>query len=148
MSNTDDTFETYKRCEKAQAEANRINKDEIFDVLSVAGITSVSAQFDGEGDSGQLNEITAFKDTVMVALPDLPLLLLRASWTTGKLDSQQTTLRDGIETLCYDYLSQQHGGWEDNDGAFGEFVFDVAERSLELEFNARFSASTLFTHSF
>ena len=36
-------------------------------------------------------------------------------------------------------LEQEQGGWENNDGAFGEFTFDVAERTIELEFNGRFT---------
>lgn len=81
-------------------------------------------------------------------IPQVPIELQKTSWGTGKLDSIQSTLRDGIETLCYNYLEQHQGGWENNDGAFGEFVFNVAERRIELEFNGRFSDSTLFTYSF
>jgi hypothetical protein len=27
------------------------------------------------------------------------------------------------------FLEQKHGGWMDNDGAYGEFEFDVAARA-------------------
>jgi hypothetical protein len=148
MINITDTFEKCQRHAKVQAEANRMNKATVFDLLAQAEIASVTAEFDGEGDSGQINDIIAYKDREAVPLPDSSVTLLRASWDTGKQEPQQATLYDAIETLCYDYLSQQHGGWEDNDGGFGEFTFEVAERKVELEFNARFSDSTLFTHSF
>ena len=36
-------------------------------------------------------------------------------------------------------LEQTHGGWENNDGAYGEFTFDVAERTIKLDFNERIS---------
>ena len=43
------------------------------------------------------------------------------------------SLEAAIETLVYDYLETTHPGWEINDGAFGTFVFDVAERTIERE---------------
>jgi len=57
-------------------------------------------------------------------------------------------LREAIETACYDFLTQEHAGWENNDGAYGEFTIDVAERKIELECNVRFCDSTCFTHTF
>ena len=42
--------------------------------------------------------------------------------------------------------NQHHGGWENNDGAYGEFCFDASARSIHLEFNERFTSSELFTH--
>jgi hypothetical protein len=57
-------------------------------------------------------------------------------------------MAEAIEQLCYDFLEQEHGGWENNDGAFGEFTFNVAERTVELEFNGRFSDFTTSSHTF
>jgi hypothetical protein len=148
MTDNNGTTDKFQRFGKAQSEANRINKDAVFDLLAAAEITSVSVGFDGEGDSGQISEIIAFKNTEMGTLPERVLTILEASWSTGKLDSRQTKLCEAMETLCFGYLSQDHGCWQDNDGAFGQFIFDVTGRTIELEFNARFTDSTLFCHSF
>jgi hypothetical protein len=53
-----------------------------------------------------------------------------------------------LETICYDFLEQEHGGWENNDGAFGEFTFNVAERTVELEFHGRYMDISTSTHTF
>ena len=45
-------------------------------------------------------------------------------------------------------LSDTHGGWENNDGAYGEFCFDASARTIHLEFNERFTSSELYTHDF
>jgi len=145
MSDIDDFAALYQNHQKAIAEANVINKTAVFDVLTAAGIASVVATFDGEGDSGQIESILADD---AAELPHITIELQQTVWGTGKLDSKQTTLRDAIETLCYDFLSQEHGGWENNDGAYGEFTFNVVERTVELDFNARFTDSTHFSHSF
>ncbi len=38
------------------------------------------------------------------------------------------SVRDAIERLAYDFLEETHDGWENSDGAYGDFIFDVAER--------------------
>ncbi len=57
-------------------------------------------------------------------------------------------LREAVEELCYGYLEQKYGGWENNDGAFGEFRFDVAERRIALDFNGRFTDYSHSSHAF
>jgi hypothetical protein len=145
MSDTHDIMASYQNHQKALAEANGLNKSAVFDALAAAGIATVNVTFDGEGDSGQIDNIMADDSPT---IPQVQIELQQTAWGTGKLDSTQSTLRDAIERLCYDFLEQQQGGWENNDGAYGEFIFDVAQRSIELEFNARFSDSILFNHNF
>jgi hypothetical protein len=148
MSDTDDFATSYQNQQKAIAEANVINKTAVFDALAAAGITRVTVSFDGEGDSGQIEEITAYAGDNPHPLPDVEIQIRQVSWGSSELDSSRSPLRDAIETLCYDFLSQEQGGWENNDGAFGEFTFQVAERGIELDFNARFTDCTHFSHTF
>ena len=145
MSDSNNVGTLLERHNKALLEANTLNKATVFDALATAGINTVIVTFDGEGDSGQIQDITA-DDSAQV--PDTRIELLQTEWGTGKLDSAQSTLRNAIETLCYDYLSQEHGGWENNDGAFGEFTFSVADRTIALEFNGRFSDFHTSSHTF
>ncbi len=57
-------------------------------------------------------------------------------------------LAEGIETLAYDVLESVHDGWENNEGAFGEFTFDVGARTIRLEYNERYETSELSEHEF
>jgi hypothetical protein len=50
--------------------------------------------------------------------------------------------------LAYSFLRQTHEGWENNDGAFGDFTFDVAERSITLEYNERYTETNYSEHVF
>ena len=148
MSDTEDFATLYEKNRKAQAEANIINKTVLFDALSAAGITSVTVNFNGEGDSGQIEDINADANGNPHALPDIQIEIQQVAWGTGQRDSHQATLRDAVEELCYDYLEQEHGGWENNDGAFGEFTFEVAGRTITLQFNGRYCDFTTSSHSF
>jgi hypothetical protein len=133
---------------KAVTRANEHNKPVVFAVLAEAGITSVTVEFDGEGDSGQIESVIACAGESHVELPPTSVTLNRASWRNETLTASTEPLREAIDTLCYDYLEQEHGGWENNDGAFGTFSFDVAARTIALEFNGRFTDIATNTYSF
>jgi hypothetical protein len=60
----------------------------------------------------------------------------------------KSSLTEAVENLAWDYLEERHAGWENNDGAFGTFVFDVAGRTITLEHNERFTDVTTSTHEF
>ena len=52
------------------------------------------------------------------------------------------------DLVAYDFLSETHGGWENNDGAYGEFSFDVAARTITLDYNERYTATEFYSHEF
>jgi len=56
-----------------------------------------------------------------------------------------------IQDWCYRQLENNHGGWENNEGAQGNFVFDVSDNVIELyhEYNVEESKSdTVFEEKF
>ena len=148
MSDVTEMMVQYQAHAKALAEAIKTNKATTFAALAVASITLVTVTFDGGGDSGQIQEVVARAGDATAQIPDTEIEMQRASWSTGKLDSARIALRDAIEKICFDYLSQEHGGWENNDGAFGEFSFSVEEREIELEFHDRYTATLTENHTF
>lgn len=144
-----DFWENYYRRRETLSRANELNKALVFDELARAGITRVTVAFDGEGDSGQIEVIVAhFGDVTVIPLPRTPLTINVVPWNATMEINRETTLPEAIESLCYDYLAQEHDGWENNDGANGEFAFDVTARTVTLEFNARFTDYHTETRSF
>jgi hypothetical protein len=143
-----DFLEYYSRHLDAVAKTNLLNKPIVFDALAAAGVTLVEVEFDGEGDSGQIEGIFAYAGDAGAELPESSLTLHQAAQNKGDPRTTTVSIHDAIETLCYDYLSQTHGGWENNDGAYGIFRFDVQERSIRLDFNERFTDSTHHSHDF
>jgi hypothetical protein len=165
-----DTYTARYECHRQNtSRANELNKAILFDALAAAGITEITVALDGCGDSGQIEGITicigetskalpapsatvplplARQAVVITPLPETPITLHRVQWDSDKLGTEETTLQNAIEALCYDYLEQEHAGWMDNDGAYGEFKFDVAARTIHLEFNGRFTDVYTQTHTF
>ena len=138
----------YARHGNLRAKANEINKAVLFDALASTSITSIHVEFDGEGDSGQINGVAAFCGDESANLPNTTIAIQTVSWGTTEILTGQSTLEKAIENLCYDYLEQTHGGWENNDGGYGEFRIDLAKRSIELEFNGRFTDTWTDVHTF
>ena len=91
--------------------------------LKDAGVEHVHIDYDGCGDSGCIESIT-YTDGQGSAV-DL----------TGKLAISEEQLFD----LFYDLTQARHPGWENNDGAYGEFDWNVAEDALKHTHNDRFT---------
>jgi hypothetical protein len=141
-------FEKDRDCARRASELLPANKTILFDCLAAAGITSVNVNFDGYGDSGQIEDIEAKAGDEPVELPDERIQIIDAIWGDGDLERQTVTIREAIEVLAYSFLRQTHEGWENNDGAFGDFTFDVAERSITLEYNERYTETNYSEHVF
>jgi hypothetical protein len=124
------------------------NKTALFDALAAAGITTVLVNFDGCGDSGQVEMIEARTGDDDCALRAVEVEIASANWGSTAIGRQTQPVREAIETLVYDVLNETHGGWDNNDGAYGEFTFDVAERSITLDYNERHMESDHSMHVF
>lgn len=148
----DDFVTRYLReSEEYRGQANRLdpaNKDALFGVLAANGISHVVVTFDGYGDSGQIESIEAKAGDDSIDLPKASVTLVLAEM--GKPDGTPETLslEDALEAMAYDFLERTHAGWENNDGANGEFTFDVASRTVSLSYNERYSSSENYAHEF
>jgi hypothetical protein len=120
------------------------NKTALFDALATAGIVAVIVTFDGSGDSGQIENIKV--QGQITDLPPTQIELAFANWGSPDIRRETLSLTDATEALVYELLRQTHEGWENNEGAYGEFTFDVAKRSIVLDYNARIETSEYTQH--
>ncbi len=81
-------------------------------------------------------------------MPDERIEIFRPGWDSPDIERQTHTVREAIEALSYDFLAQTHCGWENNDGAYGDFTFDVTEGCITLDYNVRYTASENYSHEF
>lgn len=124
------------------------NKKVLFDRMAAAGISRAYATFDGQGDSGQIESIAALSGDEMVDLPSDEIAFSVAVWGRPKPETRIAPVADLIEELVYDLLGRTHDGWQDNEGAWGEFVFHVAIRTITLEFQQRYVSCDTCSHEF
>jgi hypothetical protein len=148
MTQEDNFIAAYESHTAILRKAVEANKTVVLDALSAAEITIVIVEFDGEGDSGGIESVVVCKGDARIELPAGSVPFLQVQFGADAPGKVQQTLHEAIESLCYDCLAEHHGGWENDDGAYGTFTFNVAVRTIELEFNGRFTDVATSTHAF
>ncbi len=150
---SDTRFAAYQaRCDRAarlEAALRPANKAVLFAALEAAEVSLVTIAFDGCGDSGQFDAACAFDaNDRPVALPIDDITIQQVDFETGSAVPQVTTPGDYIEQLACDFLEATHSGWEDGDGAQGEFRFSLADRTITLDHNERYTDDHHHEHEF
>ena len=128
------------------AEMRLQNKTVVFDALAAAGVARVVVGFDGYSDGGQIERLEV--EGAIDALPATTVEIATPISGEAEPNRQSMSLADAIEKLVYDFLENSHWGWEDGDGAYGEFTFDVVDRTINLDYNERYTASVNYSHEF
>jgi hypothetical protein len=109
-------------------------KRAILKALSARGIASVTIEYDGGGDSGQIGDISAYdakRRPVDIERP-VQLALYR-----GKAASEYDSLREALDDFAWLLLAHFHAGFENNEGGYGTITIDVGERSVTLNHDDR-----------
>ena len=130
------------------------NKETLLDALKRAGALRARVTYHGGGDEGSHDDVSASDaaNSPIDLSGTVSLLCERYDREDGQWKISIVPQDQPLDTALSDYameaVEKHHGGWENNDGAFGEFCFDAAARSIHLEFNERFTSSELYTHDF
>ena len=123
------------------------NKQIVFTALATAGIHRVTVDYDGSGDSGQIENVEAWSAAnERLPFPSEPGIQLVSENPDHPRANQN--LEAAIESVAWDYLDDLYCGWENNDGACGAFVFDVPARTVTLEHNERYTEVNTTSHKF
>lgn len=133
---------------KLEAELFTLNKAALLNALMLAGVTRVVVSFDGYGDSGQIENVEAQAGDDPVTMPVATIQLAEAVWDQAEPKRSSVSIAEAVESLAYDVLGRTHCGWENNDGAYGDVIFDTAEETITLDYNERYTASENYTHTF
>lgn len=133
---------------KLEAELFTLNKVTLLNALALAGVTRVVVNFDGYGDSGQIESVEAQAGDDPISMPAAAIEIAEAVWDLAEPKRSSVSIAEAVERLAYDVLERTHCGWENNDGAYGDVIFDVAEGVITLDYNERYTASENYTHTF
>jgi uncharacterized protein DUF6878 len=110
---TPQQIETSWEAEQAALrEALPARRDAIIAAMKTLGVATLSVNYDGEGDQGQVNEMFG----------------LDAQNKRVNIDAHL----QAIEDFTWDVLQLHHAGFDNNDGGYGELVFNVADGTCEL----------------
>lgn len=132
---------------KLDADLFAFNKATLLNALSRAGVTHVTVRFDGYGDSGQIENIEVRGGEDDVTMPAATIEIAESVWGEAEPKRSSVNIAAAVERLAYDVLERTHCGWENNDGAYGDIVFDVAEGVITLDYNERYTATENYAHT-
>ena len=123
------------------------DKKLLFQVLKQAGITKVTVCFDGGGDSGQIDSITAEGLIDGIELRDIPIPpdgKPLSDEFPGVMGDDNTNIYSLIESVCYSLLEHDSPcDWINNDGGYGEIYIVPEAESIHLDMNERIQGSEL-----
>jgi hypothetical protein len=141
------TDTTQASSETSVSDIRARNKEIVFKALANAGIHRVTVDYDGSGDSGQIENVEAWSPAnERLPFPSEPRIQ-RVPENPDR-PSAEHNLEAAVESVAWDYLDDLYCGWENNDGAFGVFVFDVPARTVTLEHNERYTEINTISHEF
>lgn len=145
----DDIMARWARRDALEAQLLPANKANILSALAAAGIAAVVIRFDGCGDSGQIEEMEARDGQgVSLIIPSTLVEILDLPWDGEIAKAQIMPLDQALEAYAYRLLGSSHPGWENNDGAFGEFSFDVVAGTIRLDHHERYTAIEDYSHEY
>ena len=117
------------------------NKKSIVAFMQANGIEKAVLEFDGSGDSGQIDSVVLFPNSKKeLAFEQIPFITFTQRFSGGEWNveatEKQASVDEALEDLAYCALENNHGGWEINDGAYGEIIIE-ADGSGRIEYNQR-----------
>jgi len=134
------TTDIFTQIETHRARTTKIrnyNRSAIAAALEAQQVATVTIEFNGSGDEGQVEPAALFNvDGQPIEMPDVNVEVL-IDRVGGEPLASNESLAAALESFAYDALSDLHGGWQDNEGAYGELIIDVATGKATLDFNAR-----------
>jgi hypothetical protein len=126
-------------------EVHQKNKTALMQLMAEHKITKFVASFDGSGDSGQIEDIELYSGETKL---DSDLLDISAEVTTTRqiwnpetkwvlhTNVERKYIRDLVEEVAWTPLEDRFGGWEINEGAYGEVIIN-SDGTGSIECNQR-----------
>jgi hypothetical protein len=133
--------------------------ERFVDALKLAGVHRIEIEFDGSGDSGDINDVLFFnKNDANIDVSSIVVPWVSSQTKFNHETRQWDTTTDEVEVdlvnvtkdAFYDLVNAYNYDWYNNDGGFGtlkmEFNDEGTELLMEVEFNIRYTEVNSYSH--
>lgn len=148
-------------CVSREHEALKERRRLLAETLKPLGVVRVEVDYDGCGDSGDIQEVRALKKGSRSGKEQLADLngqsvtveRFESVYNAGRKDWDRkpyqatVTLKEALSDFALDFLSFLGIDWYNNEGGYGTIVLDVAEGEAKAEHNYRIESSEYSEHA-
>jgi len=134
----------------------------VLPLLRAAGISSVTVEFNGSGDSGTIEDCLYYhrvdgvetyinsrnddafdSKSIQVAVNARRIHWNQITRRFEPVDVGYSTLDEAINALAEDYIDSTDVDWYNNDGGYGNLEIDVVEGTVSLEVYSRYTETSV-----
>ena len=129
----------YQHHQSVAGDAVRQNRNVLMAALRELTLEKIEVVYSGSGDSGGPDDVVVTPESLAPAVASTQVAFLEPVSTrkddawTYELHQRSCSLREALQDFAMVWLSQQHGGWENNDGGEGRMTVDVQADTFTLE---------------
>ena len=114
------------------------NRPVVLSALKQLGCDTATVTYCGSGDEGSL-ETPEF--TPDICGKTIVQNLRTIKWSEAELVRHSDTIERAVEDIFYSALGSSYGGWENNDGADGEIVWNLQTDTITISHMAYYTES-------
>lgn len=126
------------------------NRNQLMQAMAKHRARCATVHYSGAGDSGDMETLTTEPAEALSALEQATVTLRRPEvcFEEGKyqyrIEEQAMPISEALTAFALDWVSQEHPGWENNDGGSGEVGFDCVDNTCTLEHNSYYTESVCY----
>lgn len=116
--------------------------------LKMLGVTKVVINFQGSGDSGEIDYIELLNGDDVVDMPSDMIAWTKQVYGEQKPETKQVKLRDALEDIGYRVLDETGMDWYNNDGGQGNVYLDVEGSVFSVRVDMEINITNTEDHEF
>lgn len=131
-------------CQQALLHNRNILRTALLDL----GVTEVVVEYSGGGDSGDVSDVSCKPESLLEMLEFRQIEIQHESGAFNgaqyvyQVESMACSIRQALQDFTLNWVSQDHSGWENNDGGSGSVTIDVLEDRFSLNHTEYYQEST------
>jgi len=102
-------------------EEKQSKRDMLMNYLDSIGVKRLVVHYSGSGDSGQTDDYTVEPKN--------------RSELLDEMFEEKSTLKEALDDFTWSEIENHEGGFYNNDGGYGEIIFDVKEKTITMAHN-------------
>ncbi len=124
MTQVNDFYAQMLEAQQRAAEQRVVTRVALLSELRAVGVTKIEVQYEGYGDSGNIEDVVVTPDTI----------------------SLSEELRRRVEDFGWDFAYALSPGFENNEGGYGELTWSLEADKIDVSHSNRYIATNTTEH--